>query len=146
MGSRDRIAGWVNRLRWPQRRLTPKADAFLVPVVEDEQADSLSPIPITTDEVTLGKDRSLATLLLDDASVENLHARLVREEDGCYSILDQGSVDGTCVNYTPVAETGTVLEHGDHIHLGKVCFRFQLRQPARTYVLTEKAYERGIKA
>lgn len=146
MGSRDRIAGWVNRLRWPQRRLTPKADAFLVPVVEDEQADSLSPIPITTDEVTLGKDRSLATLLLDDASVENLHARLVREEDGCYRILDQGSVAGTWVNYTPVAETGTVLEHGDHIHLGKVCFRFQLRQPARTYVLTEKAYERGIKA
>jgi hypothetical protein len=145
-GSRDRIAGWVNRLRWPQRRLSPKAHAFLVPVVEGELTENLSPVPITTDELTLGSDRSLATLLLDDASVEALHARLVREEDGCYRITDERSVAGTWVNYTPVADTGVVLEHGDRIHLGRVCFRFQLRQPVRTYALTEKEYEREIEA
>lgn len=145
-GSRERIASWVNRLRWPQRRLSPSANAFLVPVVEGELTDNLSPIPITTDELTLGRDRSLATLLLDDASVDALHARLVREEDGGYRITDEGSVAGTWVNYLPVADTGAVLDHGDRIHLGRVCFRFQLRQPVRTYTLIEKVYEREMQA
>jgi hypothetical protein len=142
--SRGKIAGWVNRLRWPQRRLSPKAHAFLMPVIEDEQTDSVSPVPITTNECTLGRDRNLATLVLDDPSVNALHARLVRGEDGCYRLTDEGSVAGTWVNYSPVPEAGAVLEHGDRIHLGRVSFRFQLRLPERTYQITETEFDQGL--
>jgi DEAD/DEAH box helicase domain-containing protein len=42
-----------------------------------------------------------------------------------------GSVAGTWVNYMLVPTTGTRLEHGDLIHIGRVGFRFSLREPQR---------------
>jgi predicted component of type VI protein secretion system len=61
--------------------------------------------------------------------VEGLHARLVRQEDGSFRLIDQGSVAGTWVNYAEVPEEGQVLQHGDLIHFGRVGFRFTLRLP-----------------
>ena len=117
---------WINRLQWPQRRRLPKADAFLTPISEDEAAKST--IPIAADEITFGRDPSQVTWVLDDPSVEALHARMHREGD-TFRLADQGSIAGTWVNYTPVSSDGTLLEHGDLVHIGRIGFRFTQREP-----------------
>lgn len=84
------------------------------------------PIPLTGGDMLLGKDASLAAIPLDDPSVSDLHARLIRQAGGDYLLRDQGSVAGTWVNYEPVPEEGHRLRHGDLIHLGRVTLRFRL--------------------
>lgn len=129
-----RLSGWVNRIHWPQRHIAPKAEAFLSRLSEDEDT-APAPIPILSNEITLGSDPSLATLVIDDPSVENLHARLFRKEDGTYRVVDQGSIAGTWINYSPVSRAtseGAGLQHGDLVHIGRVGFRFTLSQPVQT--------------
>lgn len=127
-----RRSGWANRLQWPGRNAAPKAEAYLNPVPDPENEDTLPPIPITSAEITLGSDTTLAAILLDDASVEGLHARLTCLEDGSYRLADAGSIAGTWINYTPVSLEGMQLEHGDLIHIGRIGFRFTLRKPCQT--------------
>lgn len=137
-------AGWANRLQWPQRGAGPQPFAYLNPVHELDQPDTLPPIPITTAEVTLGSDPGMSSLVLDDASVEALHARLTHQEDGSFRLSDTGSIAGTWVNYTPVSKEGTRLEHGDLVHIGRIGFRFTLRKSTTTrkpVVITEPAPE-----
>ena len=124
--------GWVNRIHWPQRRLASKAFAFLTPLSPSADSAAGPPVSISASELTLGRDPSQATLVLDDPSVDALHARLSRNEAGFFQIMDQGSIAGTWVNYAPVTREGIILEHGDLVHLGRVCLRFTLRQPAHT--------------
>lgn len=123
--------GWVNRLQWPQRHIAPKAFAFLTKITAADEPSAAPPVPISSDEVTLGSNPNQATLVLDDPSVEPLHARLVRSEDGVIRLSDEGSIAGTWINYAPVSHSGTNLEHGDLIHIGRVGFRFTLRQPGK---------------
>ena len=122
--------GWVNRIHWPQRRLASKAFAFLTPLSPDAGTAAGPPVSISASELTLGRDPSQATLVLDDPSVDALHARLSRNEAGSFRIMDQGSIAGTWVNYASVPPNGITLEHGDLLHLGRVCLRFSLRQPS----------------
>ena len=127
---------WAGRLQWPQRHISPKAHAYLSRISSGDSAekDTLSttpPVPITADEITLGSNPNLATMVLEDPSVEGLHARLMRQEDGTFRISDEGSVAGTWVNYSPVSHEGTKLIHGDMIHIGRIGFRFTLRQPTQ---------------
>lgn len=126
--SRRRLPGWVNRLQWPQRHLAPKAFALLTQLSDTDQA-SIKPISITVNELTFGRNPNQAMLVLDDPSVEPLHARLVRNEDDTFRLSDEGSVAGTWINYTPVSQEGAPLEHGDLIHFGRVGFRFIQREP-----------------
>ncbi len=94
-------------------------EAYLVPL-----DPTLAPLPLTGLDLLLGRDASLAGVVLDDLSVGGMHARLVRLAEGSYLLRDQGSVAGTWVNYEPVPEEGRRLSHGDLIHLGRVGFRF----------------------
>jgi len=126
-----RLPEWVNRLQWPQRRLAPKAFAYLTRLSETDQIIPATPVSITVSELTFGKDPNQATLVLDDPSVETLHARLVRNEDGTFRLADEGSVAGTWINYTPVSREGAQLQHGDLIHIGRVGFRFTQREPTQ---------------
>jgi FHA domain len=124
-----RLSQWVNRLQRPQPRSIQAADAFLTRIQEGEEHDSTPPVPLPSDrEFTLGCDPEQATLLLDDPSVEALHACL-KKLDGAFMVQDLGSVAGTWVNYEPVAQDGTLLHHADLIYFGRVGFRFTLRQP-----------------
>jgi hypothetical protein len=122
------IPNWLSHLQLHQRRPVPKAPAFLVPHSDVEEIPSVAPIPITSNVVTIGRDAVRATLILDDASVEALHARLQRENN-IFRLADVGSVAGTWVNYTPVSQDGTILENGDFIHIGRICFQFTQREP-----------------
>jgi len=134
---------WVNRLHWPQRRMNAQAHAYLNRIYEPDDAHTPPPISISADEITFGSDPNQATLLLDDLSVQALHARLVRQADGEFYLSDEGSVAGTWVNYLLIPGTGARLEHGDLIHIGRVGFRFSLREPQRVRKLVVTIEESG---
>ena len=96
----------------------------------DETAAS-APIPITSDDLPIGSDPNQAILVLDDPSIEELHAHLRRSEDSTFRLADEDTIAGTWINYTPVSNEGTKLEHGDLIHIGRVGFRFSMRDTSR---------------
>ncbi|HJW90831.1 MAG TPA: FHA domain-containing protein [Anaerolineales bacterium] len=127
----QRSPGIMNRLHWPQRRLSPKPYAFMVRLLDIEGGEETPPLSIGAEELTFGRDPLLSTQVLEDPSVDALHSRLRRELDGSYRLLDEGSIAGTWINFTPVSQEGAQLEHGDLIHVGRVGFRFSLSNPER---------------
>ena len=122
---------WINRFQWPRGRITSKSYAHMVPLSDSNQEDSNPPIAITSELVTFGRDAGQADQVIEDDSVERLHARLQRESRGVFRLSDEGSIAGTWVNYSPVSKEGTILEQGDLIHIGRVGFRFIMRDPHR---------------
>ncbi len=110
-----------------RRPLPPVAQ--LVRLSADNQPLTATPIALSAREITFGRDPAQATYTLNDPSVDGLHARLQRLEDGAFLLSDLGSVAGTWVNYTPVSGQGVRLEHGDLIHMGRAVFRFTLVRP-----------------
>jgi hypothetical protein len=124
------ISNWVSRLHWSHPAAGQNALAFLRPVDEPGEHPANSPIPITEVEVTIGRDPNLAALVLNDPSVDGLHARLVQQADGSFHLLDENSVAGTWINYSPINSEGAKLEHGDVVNFGRICFRFSLRHPS----------------
>jgi hypothetical protein len=130
--TRRRFARWTaqlpRRLPWPQGRPAAHPLAQLVWHSDREPPTTATPIPITASEITLGSDPQLSTVVLEDASVEKLHARLQHRADGSFYLADQGSVAGTWVNYAPISDGWVRLEDGDLIHVGRVGFSFALKQ------------------
>ena len=108
------------------RRRSDKAliEATLIPINSKMPLISLIGM-----DLVLGRDASISAAHLDDPSVNALHARLIRLASGDYLLRDQGSVAGTWVNYQQVPERGKILRQGDVIHLGRVEYQFQLRNP-----------------
>ena len=119
---------WINRLQWTHQRTLPEAFAQLVYLSEGDEDSSSTPIPVTSFTITFGKDPGRVTFVLNDASVDPLHARMQREGEG-YRLLDENSLAGTWVNYTPIPKEGVILEHGDLLHIGQVGFRFLVHDP-----------------
>ena len=57
----------------------------------------------------------------EDPAISHLHAMLLRQPDGSYSVVDPGSTNGTSVNDSPdpiAANVPVHLADGDRIHLG----------------------------
>jgi predicted component of type VI protein secretion system len=94
-----------------------------------------APLQITTENISLGSDPHRATLVIVDPSIEGLHARIHRQ-DKAFLIADAGTVAGTWVNYEQVISQGTLLQHMDIIHLGRIGFRFQLLEPGQPRKVT----------
>ena len=67
------------------------------------------------DEVTVGRDPR-ADILLDDSTVSRQHA-VSRRENGAYTVIDAGSLNGTYVNRQRVDKA--TLKNGDEIMIGK---------------------------
>ena len=122
--------GWLSHLQIHKPRPAPQAPAFLTPLSDGDDQPAVAPIPLDDHVILFGRDSVKATLILEDGSVDDLHARLQREED-VFRLMDAGSIAGTWVNFVPVPPEGTVLEHGDCIHIGRVGFRFTLRDTTR---------------
>jgi hypothetical protein len=124
-------------------------EAVLVPV--DNRGQEGRALPLTGVDVVLGRDASLAGIVLDDPSVSGMHARMVRLAGGGYLLRDQDSVAGTWVNFRPVADDGTQLANEDLIHLGRVGLRFRLAAPPplreiRVRPLDDEAESRGTQS
>jgi hypothetical protein len=133
--SRDEAARprptWINRFQWPRGSVAAKAYAQLVPLTDSNQEESYPPIAITSENMTFGSEAGKADLIVADDSVEEIHARLKRESKGVFRLSDEGSTAGTWVNYAPISRAGVILEQGDLIHIGRVGFRFIMRNPHR---------------
>jgi len=121
----------------PKRRLSltgwrhssqKQAEAYLVRLREDGQPMDALPIPVLIPEMTFGSDPLEAQRVLDDPSVAPLHARLKQEEER-FVLIDEDSVAGTWVNYERITSP-RVLKHGDILHIGRISYRFLLRNPA----------------
>lgn len=118
------------RIQWPSRtRPTTDPYGYLVQVAEDGELLKDTSFLITMNELTFGSDPKQAVFTLKDSSVEPVHARMWRTDDGIFFLEDSGSIAGTWVNYAPVSANGTPLHHGDLIHIGKTALRFTLNQP-----------------
>jgi len=120
----------ANRIPWPSRsRPTTDPYGYLVQVTEDGQPKSETLFPITMSELTFGSDTRQAVIALDKPSVEPLHARIWRDDQGTFHLEDIGSVAGTWLNFSAVASKGSALEHGDLIHIAEIGYRFTLSRP-----------------
>ena len=113
-----------------QARFSSQAFAYLTPVLPADGSHQEAPIPIHTDVILFGRDPLQATWVIEDESIEALHARLVREGN-TYRLVDANTTAGTWVNYASASQGGILLENGDLIHLGGSGFRFSLRPPGK---------------
>lgn len=121
----EKTTAWINRFSWPQpKKDTKQASATLEPISEQAQKLFPEPISVYNAEETFGKEASSATILLKESSVNALHARLEFISENTFKLSDEGSVAGTWVNYQPIGEEGSILQHGDIVHIGRVGFRF----------------------
>ena len=114
---------------WPRMERATSSPARLVRLHDNEQPAPGSPVSVNRPELTFGSDSHLAIVVLEDASVQALHARLTRGQEGGFLLHDEKSVAGTWVNYVPLNGKPWKLEHGDLIHMGRVMFRFELTNP-----------------
>lgn len=117
------VPDWTNIFQ-KQNQMTPKILAYLNPVENSNQDQDQAPIPIIQDSLIIGRDILQANLVLDNPTIEPVHARLSRGSDNNFYLVDQGTLAGTWVNYTPISGEGTRLEHGDLVHFGSVTFHF----------------------
>jgi Nif-specific regulatory protein len=85
-------------------------------------------IPLTDDEVSIGREPSNALSLLD-AAVSRRHCLIQREAEH-FKLRDLNSRNSTFVNGVPVAER--ILESGDEIKIGSSLFVFVLPQTEPT--------------
>ena len=124
------LSPWNLRLSRVHPRSVTQKFAFLTPVLPGEESHQEAPIPISSDEIIFGRDPLQSTWVIDDPSLDAVHAHLVREGN-TYRLTDAGTLAGTWINYAPVSQEGTLLENGDLIHMGRIRFRFSLRAPGK---------------
>jgi len=124
--TRSPFSGWLERLPRRTQPAAPQPLAFLTPLVEAGAPVLPPPLPLDAEPVSMGRDPQQATLLINDPSVDELHAHLTPQNDS-FLLVDAGSTAGTWVNYTRIPPEGVILEHGDLVHLGRTGFRFTLQ-------------------
>lgn len=83
-------------------------------------------IPVTAENVTLGREEAEGQITLPDRSVSPLHARL-RWRHGRYWLYDEGSENGAFLNHERLGLSPQPLHDGDLIQLGSVSLRVELR-------------------
>lgn len=90
-------------------------------VVEGKEVSyRLEPLPMIA-----GKLRNRVQLLLPDASVSRIHARLV-EKEGRVALMDLNSANGTYINGIRLEQNESmVLEKGDEIRFGDMIFQYE---------------------
>jgi hypothetical protein len=94
-------------------------------------------LPLATDNITLGRERQEVDIVFNDHSVSRLHARIRRRDNG-YWLYDEGSAEGTELNYERLGLAPRRLNDGDQIHLGRVQLRFRLLPAEQITALEEE--------
>jgi len=99
-----------------QKETQNKPLAYLV-----SEQDHFKRYPILSDPWRIGRKRD-NELTLRDPSVSRYHAKIQRDNDGNFFIVDMASLDGTYVNDEQVSLKK--LQEGDIIKICKMSFRF----------------------
>lgn len=90
-----------------------------------ERAEEGAPaLAIEDTNLTIGRDAQEVDLSIDDESLSPLHAR-IRYQGGRYWLYDEGSAQGTFLNYERLGLAPKPLEDGDEIQVGRVRMRFR---------------------
>ena len=106
--------------------------------LDPDQTPSAEKPHLLTKEITLiGRDPSLANLVLDNPSIEPLHAEVHFFPDGRIRLTDFNSTSGTYINFKPVGTHGTTLQHADLVHFGTLLFRFNSATRTQTAQLKD---------
>ena len=93
--------------------------------LDPDQTPSAEKPHLLTEEITLiGRDPSVANLVLDDPTIEALHAEIHFYPDGRIRLTDFNSTSGSYVNFKAVGSQGANLQHADLVHFGTLLFRF----------------------
>ena len=129
--ARPRFPQWMSRLQRSRWRSSSTAIAYLSRISEPDQPAE-APIPLTMKEIYFGSQPDKVQLVLEDPSIEIVHTRLYQVK-GVFWVADEGTVAGTWINYVPVSKQGSPLEHGDLLHVGKVGFRYLMKNPKQVY-------------
>ena len=82
---------------------------------------ALSDTPVRVGRRRSGAEQQPDIDIADDPAVSRLHASLVRQDDGSWAVVDEGSVNGTTLNDDVRAITPHVLvslNDGDRVHIG----------------------------
>lgn len=90
----------------------------------DQTPSAEKPHLLTKEIILIGRDPSLANLVLGYPSIEPLHAEIHFFPDGRIRLTDFNSTSGTYINFKPVGTHGTTLQHADLVHFGTLLFRF----------------------
>jgi tetratricopeptide (TPR) repeat protein len=92
-------------------------------LVYDDGTRHGRPIPLTTDEFSVGRGRNTDFQVSVDASLSRVHCRLSRRDGGMW-VRDAGSSNGTRVNGQQV-EGERLLNDGDLIEIGQTRMHFR---------------------
>ena len=122
-----------------QERLAAERES--TPFIELRDGESVQQlIPLTEEEVTIGRTPASGLALTWDAQVSRSHAML-EAIDGVWTVLDDGrSTNGTFVNEERVSGR-RALHHLDVIRVGATRLRFHDPREASDLKLTEVASE-----
>ncbi|MEZ4517121.1 MAG: FHA domain-containing protein [Chloroflexota bacterium] len=103
-------------------------DGRHVPVLERLAPDGgvLGQTRLTLRDTLIGRDPEYATLVIDDATVARLHARLRQTDSNEFWLYDEGSETGTFLNHDRLGLAPRRVQHGDHIQFGRIAYRFAL--------------------
>ncbi len=108
----------------------PAARGEFVPLLEWAEGDRREQIELLADNVTLGCEPNEVDIVLADAGVSRLHARIRRDDGGQYWLYDEGSATGTFLNHEPLGLAPRPLQDGDTVQLGRLSLRFRLEPAA----------------
>lgn len=106
-----------------------QVEAMLIPLNERYEPNRKKTVALDRKEWIIGCDPIQARLVIANAALDDVHARLSRTEQGDYWLRDQNSIAGTWVNFAPITTKGIKLRHGDLIHFAKALYRFELSHP-----------------
>ncbi len=112
-----------------QASIGKQVEAMLIPLNERYEPNRKKTVALDRKEWIIGSDPIQARLVIARAALDDVHARLVRTEQGEYWLRDQNSIAGTWVNFAPISTKGVKLRHGDLIHFAKALYRFELSHP-----------------
>jgi hypothetical protein len=119
----DRFDPYATYVLTPEFASGEESKAYLEPLENAPEHQAL--IPLSGDNITLGRDPRLVHIPFNERSVSRLHARII-ETEGAYRIHDEGSASGTYVNFERLSLTPRVLNDKDDVHFGRVHLRFHL--------------------
>ncbi|HEY9122223.1 MAG TPA: FHA domain-containing protein, partial [Brevefilum sp.] len=83
-----------------------QVEAMLVPINDQFEPDRKKTVVLDKREWVIGSDEKLARLVIKNAALDSLHARLARHHSGEYWLRDQNSIAGTWVNFKPISNNG----------------------------------------
>ncbi len=92
--------------------------------------------PLNQPEVVIGRGDD-CDIIIDHRSISSKHAKIVREDNTTYKIVDLNSKNG--VKVSGESYRATLLKRGDVVELGHVKFRFV--EPGENYVFTPQPKE-----